>query len=249
MIILMKSILTPIFLILALLIFGLALLKYSRKKWVVKIGWLSALLGIVFVFVFSIQPVANLLVYSLESRYSVPSSRILYALDVVVILGAGIHPEPSGCTYGRLYSGVNIFKQSGAHLLVLCGDCSSTDSESGGNIMKTMAMKIGIMESKILTETSSGNTMENAIECARLLSPGKKRQIGLVTCSQHMLRATRAFNKQFPNDTIVPIPVNRKYMPPSYHLSAILPSAKNLDKSTSALHEWIGLIWYSIRYR
>ena len=91
-------------------------------------------------------------------------------------------------------------------------------------------------------------TMENATELAKLLPPAKQRRIGLVTSALHMLRSEKTFKKQFPNDTIVPIPVNYIYSPGWYHLEGFVPSTYTLSKSNSAIHEWIGIVYYSIRY-
>jgi uncharacterized SAM-binding protein YcdF (DUF218 family) len=54
--------------------------------------------------------------------------------------------------------------------------------------------------------------------------------------------------KQLPNDTIVPIPVNYIYSPDQYNLISFVPSADAFATSNYALHEWIGIIWYFMRY-
>jgi uncharacterized SAM-binding protein YcdF (DUF218 family) len=90
--------------------------------------------------------------------------------------------------------------------------------------------------------------MENASELAKLLSSTEKRRIGLVTSALHILRSEKAFRKQFPNDTIVPIPVNYIYSPDQHNLRSFVPSADALSTSNYALHEWIGIIWYFMRY-
>ncbi len=90
--------------------------------------------------------------------------------------------------------------------------------------------------------------MEHAINLAELLSQTKNRRIGLVTSALHMLRSDSTFTKQFPEDTIVPIPVGHIYSRPRYNLKSLIPSAGALSTSSNALHEWIGIVWYSMRY-
>ena len=207
-------------------------------------------------FLFSIKPVSNLLVYSLECQYQLPSEEILSNLDVVVILGGGMHmsggfreyPEVRGVTYSRLFNGIRIFKQSGARTLALCGGSPIPNTESEAEVMKALALELGIEENKIITETESRNTMENAAELAKLLSSTEKRRIGLVTSALHILRSEKAFRKQFPNDTIVPIPVNYIYSPDQHNLRSFVPSSDAFATSNYALHEWIGIIWYFMRY-
>jgi uncharacterized SAM-binding protein YcdF (DUF218 family) len=63
-----------------------------------------------------------------------------------------------------------------------------------------------------------------------------------------MLRAEQVFHKHFPEDTIVPMPVDHLCGPFVVRLRTFIPSATNLKGSTIALHEWLGLLWYRIRY-
>jgi uncharacterized SAM-binding protein YcdF (DUF218 family) len=256
MTVLLKSIATPIVWVLLLMFFCLILTRQSAKKLRYKLGRFSLFLGMCILFLFSIQPVSNLLVYSLECQYQLPSDEILSNLDVLVILGGGMHmsggfreyPEAGEVTYSRLFNGIRIFKQSGARTLALCGGSPIPSTESESEVMKALALESGIQENKIITETESRNTMENAAELAKLLSSTEKRRIGLVTSALHILRSEKAFRKQFPNDTIVPIPVNYIYSPDQHNLRSFVPSADAFATSNYALHEWIGIIWYYLRY-
>ncbi|OHB80902.1 MAG: hypothetical protein A2Z38_09345 [Planctomycetes bacterium RBG_19FT_COMBO_48_8] len=170
-------------------------------------------------------------------------------------MGAGSHPsgwlrteaELSGITYSRLYNGVKTFKQSEANLLGLCGG-SIGDPESDAEVMKAVAVYMGVPSDNILTETQSNNTMENAIRLAALLPSGKKKCIGLVTSATHMLRAEKVFRKQFPEYTIVPVPTNYMYDKTVWSVNQAIPSAGAFEQSTIAIHEWIGILWYLLRY-
>ena len=254
---LLKSLATPIVWILALLILGLVLTRHLRKQRRFRIGWFVLLLGVLLLLSLSLRPIANILVYSLECQYSPASPENLKMLDAVVVLGAGSNPsgglrteaELSGTTYSRLYNGVKGLKQSNANLLGLCGGRSIGDPESDAEVMKAVAVYMGVPSEKILTETQSNNTMENAVRLAELLPAGDKRCIGLVTSATHMLRAEKIFKKQFPEYTIVPVPTNYMYDKTVWSVNQAIPSAGALEQSTTALHEWFGILWYSLRYR
>ncbi|MHC4489373.1 MAG: YdcF family protein [Planctomycetota bacterium] len=249
MVFLLKSLATPIVWVLVLMALGLILIIQPTKKLRFKLGKCTLFLGICILFLLSIKPVSNLLIYCLECQYKLPSDEVLSDLDMVVILGGGAnisggfreHAEANGLTYARLFNGVRIYKRSGARTLALCGG-------SEAEVMKELARELGVQESKIITETRSGTTMENAAELARLLPPAEQRRIGLVTSALHMLRSERTFKKQFPDDTIVPIPVNYIYSPYWYYSEGFVPSTSTLLKSNYAIHEWIGIVYYSIRY-
>jgi uncharacterized SAM-binding protein YcdF (DUF218 family) len=256
MIELLKSLATPIVWVLVLMALGLILTIRSPKKRRFKLGKYALFTGMCILFLFSIEPVSNWLVYSLECRYKMPSDEVLSDLDIVVILGGGMsapggfreHGEASGFTYARLFSGVGVFRRSGAETLALCGGCPRRSDESEAEVMKALATDLGVRESEIITETRSRNTMENAAELAILLSSTKGKRIGLVTSALHMLRSENVFRKQFPNDTIVPIPVNYVYCPDWRGLRGLIPSSGALSESNYAIHEWLGMVWYLIRY-
>jgi len=246
---LIKSLANPIAWVLVFMAFGLILIIRPTKKLRFKLGKCALFLGTSILFLLSIEPVSNLLIYYLECQYKLPSDEALSDLDMVVILGGGAylsggfrkHTEASGPTYARLFNGVRIYKRSGARTLALCGGYES-------EVMKELALDLGVEESRIITETRSLTTLENASELAKLLPTTEQRRIGLVTSALHMLRSERTFKKQFPNDTIVPIPVNYIFSPEWYYLRHWIPSARTLLNSNYAIHEWIGIVYYSIRY-
>ena len=114
--------------------------------------------------------------------------------------------------------------------------------------MKELAMRLGVHEDKIIVEDTSRNTMENATQLKKLLASDESIHIGLVTSAIHMSRAERVFKKVYAKDTIVPIPVGFLYDPQVKFLESLVPSVRALELSTYAIHEWIGMLWYGIRY-
>ncbi len=256
MIELLKSLTDPVMIILIILTLALILTVRLPKKPRYKSGWWILLLGICLLYALSIPPVSNLLIYGLECRYRLPSDESLSNLDIVAILGGGMNrsggfrdsPEPAKFTYARLICGVRIFKKSGAGTLALCGGGWVGGTESEAGVMETMALELGVEKSKIVTETKSLNTIGNAAGLAGILEQAKGRKIGLVTSAMHMPRAMKIFERQFPDDTIVPIPVAYIYSPEWFALGGMVPSANSLSNSDYAIHEWIGMLWYAIRY-
>lgn len=253
---LLKSTASPIVWVLVLIALGLILAKRLRKKPAPKVGWFLVLSGLLILYLFSINPVSKLLAYSLECRYEPPSEEVLSTLDVVIILGGGMRtsggfrqcPEASGITYSRLCNGIRIFKRSGAGTLVLSGSGLTQSTQSEAGVMKALAIELGVQEDKIVAEAKSRNTMDQAVKLAELLSATKNKRIGLVTSALHMMRSERAFKSRFPDHTIVPVPVSYLYTPPKCRIKTVIPSAGALLESTCAVHELIGMIWYTIRY-
>ena len=251
-----ESLATPVVWILLLLGAGLVLARFSRRKAAPKIGWSLVLLGTLLLGLLSFPPLANGLMYSLESRVPVPTEAELSDLDVIAVLGGGAlssggfrqEADLGRRSYPRLWHGVRLFQRGDAEILAFCGGETRPGKECEAEIMKAIALQMGVPEDKILMERESTNTMENATGLAEILPGSAGRRIGLVTSATHMLRSWRTFRGQFPNDTIVPIPVYHRYDPDPWRLQGLAPSAAALEKSATALHEWIGLLWYSIRY-
>lgn len=252
----LKFLAFPVVWILALMVFGFIQTSRLPKKRRYKLGRWALFLGISILFLLSTNPTSNLLVYSLESQYKVPSNEVLSTLDIVTVLGGGMYIpgglrkdyEPSGAAYSRLVNGVRMFKRSNAGTLALSGGGPGNGFKSEAEVFKTIALELGVPENRIVTETKSHNTMENGANLAKLLYSSQTRRIGLVTSALHMPRSVKVFHKQFPNDTIVPIPVNHLYFPNWSDFRSYIPSSVNLMNSHDAIHEWIGMVWYIIRY-
>ena len=254
MIELLRSISTPIVWILAFLIFGLILTRKLRKRSRLNVGWYFLILATCILYLLSIAPVSNLLVYSLECQYQPPSQEVLEGMDIMVILGGGVMssggfrkiPEASGATYFRVFNGVKVFRQSGAKVLVLSGAGGQREGETNADVMKDIAIALGIPENKIVTEGKSRNTMEHAIELAKLFPPEEKVLIGIVTSALHIKRAVLAFYKKFPQNNIMPIPVGYIYSHPDWPIDSFIPSASAFSTGSYAIHEWVGMLWYRL---
>ncbi len=253
---LLKSLATPLGWVLFLVAIGLLMARLGRGKRTARFGWWLILAGFVVLLAASLEPVASGLVYSLEHRYAVPTPEVLATVDVIAVLGCGVYP--SGTLrqeadlgeegYPRVYRGVQYFKNSGADVLAFCGGRDWPDEESEAEVMRTMAVSLGVAEDKIVIEPTSCNTMENAANLAKILPKAEGRRIGVVTSATHMMRSVWVFERVFPHDTIVPMPVYFTYDPSRSLQGRIRPSVGNLEKTTVALHEWIGVLWYALRY-
>lgn len=259
--IVVKSFATPMLWVLLLLVVGLVLTRPRRRQngkpsRSSRAGRLLLLAGVVLLLTLSLTPVANLLTYPLESRYPPLSPEALGTLDVVAVLGGGVRPpdclrpqaELTVHAYPRFYCGIQVFRQTNAGLLAFCGGPGRTGPESEAGTMTALAVHLGVAPERILAETRSQNTFENTANLARMLPAGEGRRIGLVTSAIHMWRSHRVFARQFPHDTIVPIPAYYAYEPAGWNVESLIPSAGNLERSTMALHEWIGLLWYWLRH-
>jgi uncharacterized SAM-binding protein YcdF (DUF218 family) len=88
----------------------------------------------------------------------------------------------------------------------------------------------GIDRSRVILETKSRNTYENATYCAALVQPTPQQRWLLVTGALHMPRAVASFHKA--GFRIEPWPV--------------YGGTSEVSMVASAIHEWIGLIAYRL---
>lgn len=94
-------------------------------------------------------------------------------------------------------------------------------------------------------EDRSRNTAQNAFYTRQLMG---QRKIILVTHALHMRRSVKIFEQA--GFVVVPAAVASSGPGEKITLSILdfLPSEKALVVTRDALHEWLGMIWYAIRY-
>ena len=89
---------------------------------------------------------------------------------------------------------------------------------------------------------------ENAQGLAALLPAESEQRIGVVTSATHAMRAAQIFAGHFPGDVIVPVPVHYQHDAYLWRIENLRPTVGAFERSTAALHEWIGLLWHRIRH-
>ena len=95
-------------------------------------------------------------------------------------------------------------------------------------------------------EDGAENTLQNARLSALKLKQAKISRVLLVTDALHMQRASLIFHQA--GLAVVPAPTAFRSTRPA-SLADFIPNAHELRYSHYALHEWMGLLWYQLRYR
>ncbi|MFV2060957.1 MAG: YdcF family protein [Gammaproteobacteria bacterium] len=96
-------------------------------------------------------------------------------------------------------------------------------------------------------ESNSRNTRENAELSFDLLQADKIQKIILVTDFSHIKRSQSIFNKAGFTVTAAPINFDTTFKNKPLILS-LIPTSGGLNKSRSILREYMGQLWYLIRY-
>lgn len=250
-----KALLSPLVMTLLALVAGLAILfaRWGRRSRLERSALVLLGIGTVVLLGTSMPLVAGVLANYLERQYLDPVEATLQKLDVVIILGGGIlkrsDPENDdlvGATYSRVVCGVRKFKHSGARWLVMSGSSGKAGETRDGDLMKTLAMDLGIQPERILLEPFSRNTFEHPRELLKLMELSSKDAVGVVTSAWHVPRAMAEFKRRFQNMVAIPCGFYGGLVAAPTH--GFLPQADALSTSTTLLHEYIGSVWYRMRH-
>lgn len=232
-----------IFLVIAIAAVGWALRRARDSRRPLAVG-LAALL---ILWMFSTNAVGSALQRSLE--VAVPNREI--EPDVIVVLSGGWNRGAdrgtdvlTSTTEARLSAGVEWWKEHPRARLILSGmDEYSGEPRRMVELMRDEAIRRGVPGAAITLETRSRNTREHPLRLRELPGITSATRIGVVTTSDHMRRALYSFRRHFPTVITHPASSPRTRM---FLVNCALPSVDGLDRSTDAIHEWIGLAWYAL---
>jgi uncharacterized SAM-binding protein YcdF (DUF218 family) len=227
-----------------LLLGGVGLWLFRRRRRLAKTLIGVSLAGL---WLFSTPLIANALLDSLKPDPLPLTGR---EADAIVILAGGRNRdslEYGGDTLGRfslerLRYGAWLAKRLRKPILVT-GGMPDGGSRSEADILRDSLRNEFGLDAR-WAEVYSRNTRENARNSAEILRKAGIRRIYLVSHAWHLARAIPEFEAQ--DLQVVPAGTG-------YSLTAeispldFLPSARALDNSALAMHEWIGQIWYRIR--
>ncbi len=163
--------------------------------------------------------------------------------QAIVILSAEVDRTPDGLEPGpltlqRLLAGARLWQRT--HLPVLVSGGALRPGESPVAAVMARSLEQDFHVPVRWTEQRSETTWQNASGSAAILLPEAIRSVYLVTHAWHEKRAVLAFRHFGMVPTVVSVP-------PDLVVGGWLPSIAGWSRSYHALHEWAGLIAYSLR--
>lgn len=245
-----RALLLPPGIHIVLLLLGFLLLPVARKL----AGWLI-LLGILTLYLLSIAPVATWLISTVETTAALPATVEPQGEGAIIVLGAGRYnsaPEYGGDdTAGhlalmRLRYADHLREQTGLPILAT-GGAPNGELRSEAELMD-QTLKQAFDGLARWTEQRSRNTFENAICSQFILSGQTIEKVFLVTHAAHMPRALYAFRKTGLDVTPAPTGYLQDTFGNANTIETWLPNMEALQLSRTALHEWLGLLYYRMVY-
>lgn len=227
---------------------GLALWRRMRL-----LATLLLATSIVTLVVFSTPTVGNALYTSLETfpaRF--PATPVGDEVGAIVVLAGGRSsnaPEYGGETVSsqslvRLRYAAHLHRETGLPLLVSGGRVRDETTSEAALMRDVLEQDFEVPVRWI--EERSRNTAENARYTAEMLRGENIAAVILVTHALHMPRAVEQFRNH--GVTVVARPTGKLERGMHGGLLDWVPSSGGLDASRAALHEYLGRLWYRIRY-
>ena len=195
-------------------------------------------------------PIGRLLVVGFQplERANVPPG-----VSAIVLLGSGsftvrdwnenrfsILDRPGA---SRVLEALRVFSLVGADWIISSGGLADLDdqNEPSGTTMRDALVHLGVPASRILVETKSRNTHDEALIVAPMLEALEVDHVILVTSDVHMRRSLGAFRAQ--GVDAIPAIARHPYLDAPW----IFPSEDGLYDAAMVVHEVIGLGYYSLR--
>lgn len=222
-------------------------LYFFKKKRPARIMGIVAL---VLLFITASDPLPDLLIRSLESRYPPLLTSPFTKDDTLVnilVLGSGNIPDPSLTSLDqlsdhsleRLAEGIRIYRMLPGSRLITSG-FSRNGQKTQAAVSADAARSLGVAASDISMMEKPANTAAEATEYRKNFGPGAK--LILVTNAFHMPRAMQLFKEQGLNPVPAPTGHILKREPGGNQLDWF-SSEENFNKMEIALHEYIGMAW------
>jgi uncharacterized SAM-binding protein YcdF (DUF218 family) len=231
-----------------LLILGTLLLLVTRRRrglGLVAVGTVG------FLFI-ALLPVGQWLLLPLESRFPVPAN-LPERPDGIIVLGGAIDGVVSTArdrvsfngAGTRMTDAVPLLRRYPSVRVLLTGGSGYliADSTPEAEIMKTYFVSEGIDPSRMILETRSRTTYENAVLSRAVVQPKPGETWLLITSAAHMPRAVGCFRAA--GWHVVPYPVDYRTTG-QVSLASELSLARELAVVNAAAQEWVGLLAYYV---
>jgi len=220
-----------------------------RKFWIG--AWISLMMGGL-IWGLSVPPTVDLLAGGLEQAATLPKE---LRADAIIMLGGAAYqavPDLSGKgapgpgTMERMVTAARLYRRLQVPIIV-SGGRVFCEGDSIAILTKRFLVDLGVPAAHILLEDRSRDTYENALYSKELCERHGFKKPLVVTSGYHLKRARLSFEKVGLEVTFFPCALTT-YPGKVYSWHHWLPSATALAGTSAALHEWLGLMYYRLRY-
>jgi uncharacterized SAM-binding protein YcdF (DUF218 family) len=242
---LLWSFAAPSMILLLLAWAGLLLLQRQRR-----LGMICLVTSLGIFTLIAVLPIGPLMLGQLENRF--PTVLKLPAnVTGIIVLGGAVDPDVSeargmptlNAEAERMTSLVYLARQYPNAVLAFTGGNGELvhSNMTEADVAKEIFTELGVRQNRVVYESQSKTTYENAVLLKNLLRPQPGQLWLLVTSAWHMPRAVGLFRQT--GWTVLPYPVAYKTAPDLLE-SIHRTFPERLYMVDEASHEWIGLLTY-----
>ncbi len=213
----------------------------------------------ILIYLTSIEPFSDLLIKPLEDYVS--PYNLSGKVDVIAVLGGGtfsnspdkiaindnvkssLYPD----SFKRLYYTFKIYKKLNIPIIVSGGKIFKNNIDSESSVMKEVLISMGVPPDGIICDEKSKNTYENLLNIKKIMDSHNYINVLIVTSAYHMKRVILISRKL--NIKFIAAPTDYLTDRAGYNFTSYLPRAFNILKSSIALKEYVGIIFYNLRYQ
>ena len=235
----------PLSLSLLLVLLAILLMRWRRialSLLIIAFGWL---------YICSTALFADFLMASLEDDYRPRAMSVIPAADAIVVLGGATRGDTHWSSMADLHSaadrithGLALYKAGKAPLVLVSGGSttgSRPEAEQIGDYLESM----GLPASALLLERQSLDTRQNATYSRVLLEGRGVKKLLLVTSAYHMSRAVPLFERA--GFEVIAAPTDYQRLVGKPAVPRWLPTVDDLGRSTAAIKEYAGFVYYRAR--
>jgi len=174
----------------------------------------------------------------------------------IVVLGSGGYTirdwagnelsTPDGYAASRALEAARVYRLIDPAFVIASGGKISPrqGSEATGEIVRQTLVRLGVRQERLLTQTTSRNTHEEAVLDLEIVRKVGAAHVVLVTSDFHMWRAVGAFRAA--GIEVVPA-ISRDPFPARFWDDWVLPGERGLREASSFAHEVLGIGYYRAR--
>ena len=231
---LLPSIFTPL-----LFIVGIVFSFKDRQR----TGKIILLFSVSLYCLLSISPIADLIIYPLESAFPAPTGEQFGSTNRIVILAGGGETNIFRASEAlKIYFSRPAEIRPSLQVIISGTNPLQPETNNEARIIETFLIERGMDPVNLTVEDKSRNTLENAVNAQKLIG---QETFFLITSAYHLPRAMWVFRAAGENP--IAIPTDPKIKFGRYNLFDWLPSAKNIEKVDLAAHEYFGIIYYRLK--
>ena len=240
------SLLSPVPFIVILFLIGISNIR-DRKY---RSGFLLFLISGT-IYLFSCEFFADPIILNLEKKYPVISEENIEKGEVYILLGGGILTDtvggniPAKNVYPRILETAKLYNKSPKKIFI-SGGSPLQNKQSESSVYKTELLSLGVPEEDILIEEKSNTTKKNSTYIKWIMNEKNIKSGIVITSAVHMPRSMEVFKDS--KLIFYPAPCDFTAHIEKQNFFAYIPQFKVLKDLYSAFWEYIGLVYYKIRY-